>query len=386
MTVATNQKWYTLVSCFSNYELSFEEARKRVLFGIVCLTVSFLMAVVGAYHFVAGSSIEVLVNAIGSIVLVLAAYFVRYHKNARAFYRLPTLIAFIALAYSASLADEAGFRMLWMYIYPPLALFLLGRTEGLFYSVLLGVIWIVALFVPTAISGPQFYSLSFSLRFVVTYFLVIGMSWFLETVRVHYANSLLKHTSQLELDNEQMQDLAFRDDLTQLPNRRSANHFLDDTLAAAHYNKAITPLIGILDIDRFKVINDHFGHQVGDRVLAAVAQRIRRAIRSEDFVGRYGGEEFLIVIPNASAERFDAILEKIRWAICEQPIEIDSVLHHVTASIGAAPVTSGGLRNELLEAADRALYMAKQQGRNRVVMASVVDAISDEQHTITIAS
>jgi diguanylate cyclase (GGDEF)-like protein len=124
----------------------------------------------------------------------------------------------------------------------------------------------------------------------------------------------------------------------------------------------------MLDLDHFKKINDTHGHLTGDVVLREVANRIAHSVRSYDFVGRYGGEEFLVVLPACNKGEVEKSANRIRLAIASAPILTASSEIPVTASIGATVVegTAVALGKEALLAADKALYEAKNGGRNRV--------------------
>ena len=131
----------------------------------------------------------------------------------------------------------------------------------------------------------------------------------------------------------------------------------------------------ILDLDRFKHINDEYGHDVGDDVLAAVAKKLGQAIREEDYVYRYGGEEFVILLPTASLdaarERAQEVCRKVRAL----QIDTEKGALQVTISAGVATFPEHGDTQEaLIVQADKALYLAKQSGRDRIELASVASA------------
>jgi diguanylate cyclase (GGDEF)-like protein len=119
-----------------------------------------------------------------------------------------------------------------------------------------------------------------------------------------------------------------------------------------------------VDIDSFKGVNDTFGHSAGDAVLCEVARRLAASARIEDVVGRWGGEEFIVILPHCDLEGAVAVSERIRQAVSASPVRFeDGVAIPVTVSIGCA----GGADHRLIERADAALYAAKKAGRNRTV-------------------
>jgi diguanylate cyclase (GGDEF)-like protein len=160
------------------------------------------------------------------------------------------------------------------------------------------------------------------------------------------------------------QTRALTDQLTGLPNRRS----VDDTLKrmAAFANRSVTPLAAVLfDLDPFKKINDLAGHEKGDEVLAAVGVAVAAECRASDFVGRYGGEEFVLLLPDTDRAGAVVIAEKVRLAIAA--VEVVGVSRAITASLGVAAIPDDASEHgQLVRAADRALYLAKAAGRNRV--------------------
>lgn len=123
--------------------------------------------------------------------------------------------------------------------------------------------------------------------------------------------------------------------------------------------------VAMLDIDHFKRVNDTYGHSAGDLVLKEFVRRVETIVRPYDRVGRFGGEEFLLLMPGTFASEALAVCERIRAAVCEAPVETDDAPIPITVSIGVAGYR-GQPVNTLLTQADAALYRAKEQGRNRV--------------------
>ncbi|MFB2553213.1 PAS domain S-box protein [Ensifer soli] len=154
---------------------------------------------------------------------------------------------------------------------------------------------------------------------------------------------------------------ALHDSATSLPNRAKLSHFLDTHLA----NPAATLTLLYIDLDRFKPINDTFGHHVGDRVLGEVADRLRRALREDQIVARIGGDEFVIAAPGLTPDRIEALCQAL-YRLMGEPIHHDGGDIHVGMSVGIAIAPQdGGTPDELLRAADTALYRAKQDGRGQ---------------------
>ena len=168
---------------------------------------------------------------------------------------------------------------------------------------------------------------------------------------------------------------AMHDPLTDLLNRRGVMELLgkEMTRSARHAE----PLaLGMCDIDHFKIINDTWGHPVGDEVLCAVANFFKAGVREYDLVARMGGEEFLLVLPCKAGVDTDAIFERLCRQIAQTPIAAKSGSLSITISIGVAYASPGKSIDQLIDAADDALYRAKNEGRNRVVRAQGIEVAS----------
>ena len=184
----------------------------------------------------------------------------------------------------------------------------------------------------------------------------------LEGIRLQHANGLL--AAQLREALQKVELDAATDALTGQWNRRA----LDDVLKRqlAHYASSGSAFsILMLDIDFFKNINDEFGHMVGDDVLRAFAQSLRGFLRSADFCARFGGEEFVVVLPETSLAMAVEIGERIRQGIAQAPL-LRKPRVQATVSIGVATITKGQGIGELFAVADAAVYLAKNEGRNQV--------------------
>lgn len=179
---------------------------------------------------------------------------------------------------------------------------------------------------------------------------------------VHFIGAV---TSELEKANREITKQSLTDRLTQLDNRSSLDAFLSECLALASRYKQVFSVV-LLDVDHFKQTNDIYGHLVGDSVLIGIAQVLSRSTRAPDMAGRWGGEEFLLVLPHTELGQATIVAEKLRQSIAVQKFPI---VGQKTASFGVAAHYFGESIDTLLERADRALYEAKQKGRNCVQVA-----------------
>ncbi len=177
--------------------------------------------------------------------------------------------------------------------------------------------------------------------------------------------ALLESNEALSAANTKLQKLATTDSLTGTLNRRTFEARLDEEIARSRrYGSELTLLM--FDLDHFKAINDNHGHQVGDTVLVEICQRIRRQLRRTDCLARWGGEEFMVLMPHCPETKGQTVAEKLRHQIACQPI---GPLRTVSASIGIAQLLEGEDREHLLQRLDQALYQAKALGRNNVAQA-----------------
>ena len=183
--------------------------------------------------------------------------------------------------------------------------------------------------------------------------------------RIEDLDRSLKH---LELERKVLREQLEQDALTGVSSRTSLLRELDNSMARAA--KTGQPLAVIMaDLDHFKEVNDSLGHLVGDRALKEVAARIKAALREFDLVGRYGGEEFVVLLENTSAHTAHQIGERIRLRISSEPIHISGKQLQMTISQGFAMRADGDDSQSLLTRADRAMYRAKEAGRNCIVEA-----------------
>jgi two-component system, cell cycle response regulator len=161
--------------------------------------------------------------------------------------------------------------------------------------------------------------------------------------------------------------LALTDDLTGLYNRRYVFAHLNEILSRMPDGGAKTAVV-LFDIDHFKQVNDRHGHLAGDEVLRELASRALRHVRNVDLVGRLGGEEFILVMPETGLGGAALVAERLRAAVAEEPFLLDARTSlSITISIGVAATESSDKLDDLLKRADDALYAAKNAGRNRVV-------------------
>ncbi len=185
---------------------------------------------------------------------------------------------------------------------------------------------------------------------------------------------IMRHgTNQLHRHEQSLYDLATTDPLTRTANRRSLLARADEAFTRAQFERSSgkqSPGAGfiLIDLDHFKAVNDTHGHQVGDVILRKIADRFGHCIRHYDTIGRYGGEEFLVIVPDSDARQVKEIAERIWHKVRGRPFEVDGLHIDITVSIGYACVATGDTGiSDVIKRADDGLYQAKTTGRDQVV-------------------
>jgi diguanylate cyclase (GGDEF)-like protein len=196
-------------------------------------------------------------------------------------------------------------------------------------------------------------------------------------VRLQTGKRILCLMEQLLQARAALRELAMHDGLTDLWNRAAILESLDAELDRARRQGASLGLV-MFDLDHFKAINDTYGHLAGDEVLRAAAKAIRDTLRPYDSVGRYGGEEFLLILPGCDERNAVCHAERLRLVLSELHVPATRDEIRVTASFGVAVAGPGAEADAsgLIQAADSALYRAKRAGRNRVELAHMAHLVS----------
>lgn len=280
-------------------------------------------------------------------------------------------IAVASVLGTLSLGEAAGFLY---YMMVPLVLIGLhpGRSLGRWIWVgLLG-----ALYVGFEVLWPSLGGLAglpASTVHVVHVFNVLVVSVAVVVMALMSALTVARAEHAQRSALRQMEGIALRDDLTGLYNRRA----LEDVLARENSRarrSARFYCVVMADVDRFKAVNDRNGHAAGDAVLQAVAGLLRANVRDHDVVSRWGGEEFVVVLPDTSLAGGMRTAEKLRQAVEELTVDADGETLHVTMTFGVAEGDGESPPSQVVEAADAAMYRGKGQGRNRVVAAEAATA------------
>jgi diguanylate cyclase (GGDEF)-like protein len=190
-----------------------------------------------------------------------------------------------------------------------------------------------------------------------------------EAYELNLEQLIQERTKELEYAKEKLTDIANKDPLTELYNRRYFNEISDMLINISNTHKRAFCIL-MIDIDRFKMINDTYGHIIGDHVLKELSTILLNLTRQNDVVVRYGGEEFIILLPNTKIDGASSIAQKIHSTIENLELLIDNNILKFTVSIGVTQCDWSGNNNidTLIHRADESLYEAKRSGRNRVVV------------------
>lgn len=181
------------------------------------------------------------------------------------------------------------------------------------------------------------------------------------------------HEQAIQEANKNLKELSQIDGLTQLMNRRTWEELLSMEYKRLHRNQGVSSLV-MFDIDHFKRVNDNYGHQAGDDVIKMVSRVLREQKRETDIAGRYGGEEFGVVLPDTDADGAMVFCERLRKAIEAEVVVFEGQPIPVTVSLGIAPyITSENEHERWLQCSDEALYQSKEGGRNMTTVFKAAD-------------
>jgi diguanylate cyclase (GGDEF)-like protein len=246
-----------------------------------------------------------------------------------------------------------------------------GRTEDFFTSNLSAIVlWIAIVYMASYMAltsrqnsifmsvslGSLFFALLYHMLFRDGFHLSIILLWVRELFALFVLTMLITQTGKL------YKDYITKDDLTGAYNRREVYHVLHREMERSARQRKSFSII-LFDVDHFKNINDTYGHIAGDNVLKEISRSVNKLIRQVDYLGRWGGEEFLIVLPDTDIQSAERLAERLCDAIRQIHFE---GLRQVTASFGITVYQYGQVLEEMLHAADVAMYQAKQNGRDRV--------------------
>ncbi|WP_404399370.1 GGDEF domain-containing protein [Idiomarina seosinensis] len=270
---------------------------------------------------------------------------------------LVTLILTLAIAVYLTLWSGNNFGVVWATIVPPIAFFLLGRQWGTLVSVVL--FSYVGVIVYRHVLNAEAFVLGFGGVLNVVEVLLAQVLLFR-----FYEKNRASAIKQLQENRQQLEKLANTDKLTGLNNRQKFDQELNQEIQRAAQTGQPLSLL-LIDIDHFKQLNDSKGHLFGDAVLCHLAKVLTVQVRKQDTLARWGGEEFVALMPDTSQSEAQQLAERLRQRVADEAFDET----RITVSCGVALLSGNGKAESLIATADRALYQAKQRGRNCVVTA-----------------
>jgi len=277
-------------------------------------------------------------------------------------------------------AASSAIQLIWLYLAPEVGYFFLClmfivfgfgalrmsvRQATVGWTILAAGIAVIFVFTDTAIAMPMHGYFERSIT-MLALLVTIGRFSFVGLYGSMMRESLYKRGKELKQAYARIEELAQFDELTGALNRRMIMAALDEELARAQRNGTRCS-VALIDLDHFKRVNDQFGHPVGDETLRTFAITLFANIRSVDKLGRYGGEEFLLVLPDTVPDAAERMMERLRAIIADIDWTAMSPGMTVTMSGGITALASGDSADAALARADAALYRAKAAGRNQVV-------------------
>jgi len=268
------------------------------------------------------------------------------------------LVVGLLFVYLISSGGESNTGPLWFYVFPPLLFFLTSLKAGVAVLLFCYLVAAVVFQFPDLPFITAEYSSDFKIRFFATLTFESIFCFVLEAGRLRARNELL----ELVVTHEHA---ARTDELTGLSNRRDmqqrlASEFSRYQRAGHHFS------IVLIDLDLFKTINDEYGHDAGDLVLREFSALVREIIRQTDLAARWGGEEFLLLLPDTSLLQALTLAERLRAKVAEARFTFRTHRLPVTISAGVCSIAKAASIDDLLKQADLHLYNAKDAGRNRI--------------------
>lgn len=321
------------------------------------MAIAFLVAIGGKAWFAGHDTHAWVLWAFAVLVAFNMASFARTGNRTLQKGGLLTIVGLL-LAYLIASGGESNTGPLWFYVFPPLLFYLTNLKTGTAILLFCYLIAVVVFQFPGLPLIAAEYSLDFKIRFFASLTFESIFCFVLEASRLKARNELVELAQTQE-------HAAKTDELTGLSNRRDmqnrlTNEFSRYQRSGHHFS------IALIDLDLFKSINDQFGHDAGDEVLRAFSTMMNAIIRQTDVASRWGGEEFLILLPDTSLLQALTLAERLRAEVAKNRFVFQGAELPVTISAGVCSIAKAGSIGDLLQQADIHLYSAKQAGRNRI--------------------
>ncbi|UJF20702.1 GGDEF domain-containing protein [Shewanella sp. OMA3-2] len=319
------------------------------------MSITFVMAI---FAIISNNLTLSLTLLFSSGVYASAYYLVIWKKHVKLSSYIIIYSLYLLMFYLVYSGGVALTGPLWIFIVPSVSLYIHGLRLGLINIFIFVVISFLIMFWPQSFDSNAVYPIEFKLRLLYSFLTITFLSALYEFSR----NEL--YNNALEL-NAKLHHLAHFDELTDLHNRRNAQEVLKQHIKNADDSSPFSVLL--CDIDYFKLVNDKYGHNVGDKVLVEIAAVFNSNLRDLDYVARWGGEEFLFILDNTNKITAFDVAERIRCAVAQHLFSLEEEDIRITISIGIEEYHSQLTLDQLINHADRYLYEAKKLGRNRSI-------------------
>ena len=348
----------------------FNELSVEKLIGWLSCTACVLLCLFALKHFLAANYIVAAVLA--GLAVALIANLMIYRLTQR----LPQLQwGFIGLVWTMFVflvlsGIEQGSGILWLYAFPPLVFYISSLRVGAWLS-FSGLALVTLFLLPLRGLIGHDYDMDFRALFLLSFAFEVVFCYVLDASRRKVQKRMLSVLCDLDF-------AARHDGLTELYNRREATHRLHQEYERYQRSKRPFSII-LIDIDHFKQLNDTYGHEAGDLALKQVARVLLETSRKVDMISRWGGEEFLILLPDTSQADASSIAQRIRQQMAALTVPYGDARLQVTLSAGLTDIEGIQDVDELLRVADTLLYDAKAQGRNCICVRQATSAAGDSK-------
>lgn len=330
------------------------------LFGFIGYSITFLM---GVSAFIRQDRLLAIVLLLACLLFFSSHLILRSKRIANPYTfsaNLVTVSLMMLMLYLVFTGGVNGTGPLWIYIVPPVALFFGGMRKGIL-NIGLFVLAISALmFYPNDEWLSTSYTFEFKSRLIYSFLTVSCLFAFYEYVR---QNSFIR----IQEMSQKFERQAMHDPLSGLLNRRGMREKLQNEFdRSQRYKNNLT--IMMCDIDNFKTVNDQYGHDKGDEIINSLGTIFKSGLRKQDSLARWGGEEYLFLLPETNGDQGMQLAEMLRSKIEEEPYIQNDQIFSITISIGLHQIAATDTINQAITKADTNLYKAKEQGRNRCII------------------
>lgn len=336
-----------------NYSDIKERSKVIKLFAAIGFLATFTMGCLAAinheYHLV--------ITLFFSAAFFASPFCIKNHALASTIvlYTLYGLMIYLVLT-----GGSQGTGPIWIFIVSSVTFFIQGLKRGIVDIIIFISTVIIAFYLASHLKLHTYTPEALPLRIIASFIVVALLSGVYEYFRESYSKKIIALAKKNEL-------LATTDSLTELPNRRYTIEQLKQEKIRMQRSKNAMSIL-LCDVDDFKKINDEYGHHVGDQALIHLAHIFQQSIREQDIIARWGGEEFLFMLPNTSKENAQLLAEKIHQKLAENPLKINNEIIKITISGGITEALNSRTLELDIQQADKYLYQAKSSGKNRTCL------------------